>query len=235
MLRYIIALLLLSSPFFANERESFLITHVQNCIERGWNEQSKLDKKILKIEGMSSSKVRHFLNNLCSLPNASYLEIGCWKGSTWVSALYQNQLSMASAIAIDNWSGFGGPKDVFYLNSARFLGNFGYQIYSGDCFKVDLQSLFQRPVNIYLYDGDHSALSQEKAFTYYNDVLDDVFIAVVDDWNWREVKQGTRSAFKKLNYEILYEEALPARAKGSDRELWWNGYYVAVIRKSRLF
>lgn len=58
-------------------------------------EYSKLySEPYLFHDRMSSPKVRHLLNNLCSLPSTSYLEIGTWKGSTWISALFQNQKSV---------------------------------------------------------------------------------------------------------------------------------------------
>ncbi len=68
------------------------------------------------------------------------------------------------------------------------------------------------------------------AFTYFDPILDDLFIAVVDDWNWDDVKTGTRLAFEKLDYHVLYEVELPASANG-DTLNWWNGLYVAVISR----
>lgn len=47
------------------------------------------------------------------------------------------------------------------------------------------------------------AESQEKAFTYFNSLLSQTFIAIVDDWNWDAVKIGTRNAFQTLGYEVL--------------------------------
>lgn len=210
-------------------KEQLLINHLKNSIELGSQEKSNLNQNILNIQGMSSPKVRHFLNNLCTLPNSSYLEIGVWKGSTFVSALYQNQNTISQAIGIDNWSEFGGPLKEFLSNTAYFLSNAKYQFHPVDSFTID-KSIFKQPVNIYFYDGTHTPLAQELAFTYYNDILDDVFIAVVDDWNSDDVKNGTYAAFKKLNYEILFEQILPANFNG-DIENWWNGLYVAVIRK----
>jgi hypothetical protein len=74
--------------------EQELIQYVQLSVENAERGQSKLTPEILTIDGMSSPKIRHFLNNICSYPGASYLEIGCWKGSTFVSALYKNPLSI---------------------------------------------------------------------------------------------------------------------------------------------
>jgi hypothetical protein len=215
-----------------SDRERRLISHVEMSLQRGEEQLSKLTKGPLKIRGMSSPKTRHFLNNLCSLPHANYLEIGCWKGSTWIAALFGNESTISSAVAIDDWSEFGGPQKIFLKNCSKFLSEFDYKVLSENCFTVDLHSVFSQPVQIYLYDGNHTAISQELAFVYYNDILDDTFIAVVDDWNWSDVQLGTRKAFDRLNYQILFERALPAGISGSDTEQWWNGLYVAVIRKT---
>jgi hypothetical protein len=227
-----------------SERETGLIEHVKNSIIRSAEEISQLDNDCLLIGGMSSARGRHLLNNLCSLPQTNYLEIGCWKGSTFISALHNNQSSIRSAIAIDNWSEFNGPLSEFQDNCARFLpqDSYSYHFYSQDCFTIDPKTLLiqgdtidpntpsTQLINIYFYDGNHSELSQELAFTYYNEILDDVFIAVVDDWSVSSVQEGTLKAFKELNYEILFEGDLVG-FRYPDR-FWWNGMYVAVIRKS---
>lgn len=49
----------------------------------------KLSEPIMMLEGMSSFANRLFLNNLCEI-GGNYLEIGSWKGSTFISALYGN-------------------------------------------------------------------------------------------------------------------------------------------------
>jgi hypothetical protein len=231
-MRKILSLFLLfSASLFAQSREQDLVQHVIESIAKARAEQSSLAPQVLDIDGMSSSKVRHFLNQLCSLPGVSYFEVGCWKGSTLIAALYNNQ--PVQAIAVDDWSEFGGPRADFLRNIQRFLPSSPLQVVEGDCFSLNRESLFPLPVNIYFYDGAHDALSQEKAFTYFNDIFEDVFIAVVDDWNHPPVRQGTRAAFSKLSYEILYEEALPASRNG-DRAAWWNGLYVAVIKRQSL-
>ncbi len=212
-----------------NEREVTLINHVKNSINLAKDEQSKLTAEILRLSGMSSTKNRCLLNNLLALPNSSYLEIGCWQGSTFISALYGNQEHIVSAIGIDNWSEFGGPRMQFEENCRTYLSS-GYQAYSLDCFSIDPTSIIKTPVNIYFYDGAHTAEAQRQAFTHYDSVLDSAFIAIVDDWNHGHARAGTFSAFSSLNYTVLYEAYLPARFNG-DREEWWHGLYVAVIRK----
>ena len=71
------------------ENEQALIAHVCMSIERAEKHLSRLYEDVLQIDGMSSAKVRHFLNNLCSKPNTHYLEIGVWKGSTFLASLFK--------------------------------------------------------------------------------------------------------------------------------------------------
>ncbi len=210
--------------------EERLIQHVQQSIANAEQGISSLSKEALSLDGMSSTKVRHLLNNLCSLPETNYLEIGTWKGSTWIAALYNNSSNISSAIAIDNWSQFKGPKDQFVTNCNTFLKDTKYQLIEQDCFQIDL-TLFSNPINLYFYDGDHTTLAQEKAFTYFNGIFDNIFIAVIDDWNFVGVPEGTYAAFAQLDYTILFETTLPARWV-NDCDNWWNGIHIAVIRKT---
>ena len=46
------------------------------------------------------------------------------------------------------------------------------------------------PFNLYLYDGAHEHEDQAKAFYHYDSQLTDVFIAVIDDWNYFSVQTG---------------------------------------------
>lgn len=211
--------------------EKILIAYVQKCIALADKNISNLSSDVLKLDGMSSSKVRHLLNNLGGMPNLNYLEIGVWKGSTWVSALFQNQNNLISAVAIDNWCQTG-TASFFLENSNRYLKELKdkYQVITADSFNLKKEGIFKNPVNVYFYDGEHTKADQKAAFTYYNDILDDVFVAIVDDWNFEGVPEGTKEAFKELNYKVLFETILPANHNG-DRANWWNGLYVAVIRK----
>jgi hypothetical protein len=206
--------------------ESQVIAFVQDAVSKANKEESKLSAEALSIDGMSSPKVRHLLNNLCSSQGVRYLEIGSWKGSTLIAALYENNIP---AIAIDNWSEFGGPRHDFYSNVKKFIPDAPLKVHEMDCFSINKQ-LFPSKINVYFYDGGHSHADQEAAFTYYNDIFEDVFVAIVDDWNWPQVQSGTFSAFKKLKYKILFSQELKSKGNG-DTSSWWNGIYIAVIKK----
>jgi hypothetical protein len=211
-------------------KEESLIGHVKQSIALAEQGVSKLDRQVFEIHGMSSPKVRHLLNNLCSLPRTTYLEIGCWKGSTFVAALYRNNPSIANAFAVENWSEFGGPRDEFLRNVATFLPMAPIHISETDCFALDKANTFHNPVTIYFYDGAHDEGAQARAFTYYREVFDDVFIAIVDDWNWGNVRAGTVRGLRESEFEVLFDRELLTNSNG-DMDSWWNGLYVAVVRK----
>ena len=206
------------------------VTHTQNSILTASKLISKLCPEILAIPGMSSPRVRHFLNNVLEMENARYLEIGVWMGSTFISAMYKNKPTQANCI--DNFSEkneYTACRDLFFLFCKKFLNPESYKFIEGDSFQIDISQI-KLPVNVYFYDGSHTVESQEKALIYYNDVLDDTFIYIVDDYNFPEVPLGTQSGIKKMNYHIDFETVLSARFNG-DCENWWNGLYVSVLRK----
>jgi hypothetical protein len=82
---------------------------------------NKVSAEILNLKGMSGRKYRIFINNLISvIEDPRYLEVGAWMGSTLCSAIYKNKVR---ALAIDNWSQFGGPAAQFFENIGRFKGD----------------------------------------------------------------------------------------------------------------
>jgi len=207
---------------------SMLIKHVEQSIEKATNHISDLSDEILKIDGMSSPKMRHFLNNITKLEKCNYLEIGCWKGSTLISALFKNNVQ--NYWAIDNFSEFGSPKNEFIQNFSKIL-NCNPNLIDKDFTSFNPIDYGIKDVNVYFYDGYHMGRCQELALSHYINSLQDEFIYICDDWNGWAVASQTQSAIKELKLNVLYEKVLPAKYAG-DIELWWNGVYVAVLKKS---
>ena len=202
---------------------------IRDCICDAQRECSKLlippGGRILSLKGMSSDRNRHLLNNLCSLKGARYLEIGVWQGSTLASAGYLNPIHIT---AVDNWSQFEGPKEEFRRNCQEHVRN-ELSLFDEDSFKISLAKLPGK-YHIYFYDGDHSYKSQYQAFRYFDSVLESTFIAIVDDYNSDDVQRGTQDAFRDLGYRVVCEEYLPTPGN-ADMSTWWNGLYVALVKK----
>lgn len=88
-----------------------------------------------------------------------------------------------------------------------------------------------------MYDGNHSVESHYKALSHYYNVLDNIFIYIVDDWNNREVRTGTICAIEKLNLKILYEKEVRLTTDDTHTPIeiaktsWWNGIYIVILQK----
>ncbi len=210
-----------------------LIEHITTSFEKAEREESKLTEELLAIPGMSGRKTRHLYNNLLNCPDARYLEVGSWRGSTACAAMFKNK---AIVTCIDNWSEFGGPKDDFIANFARFSGENQTNFIESNCFSVNVSNLPK--YNIYLYDGEHSYESHYNALIHFIDCMDDTFIFIVDDWNWKRVRDGTMNSIHALNLSVLYEKEI--RTTNNDEHPedggkpwpWHNGVYVALLKKN---
>lgn len=207
---------------------------VEKALKNAENGVSKITDHIIRMEGMTGTKTRHFYNNLLDTPDARYLEIGTWKGSSVCSAMCNNK---ANIVCIDNWSEFESPKDEFLSNFAHYKGNNTTCFIESDCFKVDVSKLPK--FNIYMYDGNHDEISHYNALHHYYNCLDDIFIFVVDDWDWEHIRRSTIESIKTLKFTVLYEKHIitsetPNMTPNSHggQYHWWNGMYIAILQKS---
>lgn len=192
---------------------------------------SPLPDEVRDIEGMSGQRYRAFINHLLGkLPTPRYLEIGSWKGSTLCAAMHGNG---ATAVCIDNWSQFNGPRDAFFENIAPIQDR--VQVIEQDFRTVDYPAL--GAFDAYLFDGPHLE----------DDHFDAVVIAqaamsgahptfIVDDWNLIPVRMGTMRGLSAAGFAI--DAAIEVRTtldntnaavagKISD---WHNGYMLAVLK-----
>jgi len=204
------------------------INIVNSAIENADNNVSGINPEILKIKGMSSPKIRHFLNNVCHFDGCKYLEIGSHRGSTFCSAINNNK---TQAVSIDDFSGCANmlgpfPHNELTDNINKYKTESTAVFINRSCWNVKLSEKF----NVYFYDANHEEQYQYKAFTYFNDVLEDEFIAIVDDYRNDFVKRGTQRAFKDLKYNIVREWEKTTAIPNNDNG-WWNGIYVAIIKK----
>lgn len=225
------------------EKQKKMVGHISSSIADAEAGKSKLHEDIYNrkfLDGLSGQKTRHLYNNICSLDNSKYLEIGTYKGSSLCAALYKNIIN-CTVIEDFSYEGYS-QKNELYNNLSKCNINAGdIQIIDSDCFKLDISQLKYNNYTIYLYDAGHDFIEHYKALTYYIDVLDDCFIFIVDDWNWLRVQDGTRKAIQDLNLDIIYsfeliytnDEHTPAL--GPDwkfpSENFWNGIAIFILNK----
>ena len=186
---------------------------------------------------MSGSMTRHFYNNLCSHPYARYLEVGSWRGSTLVSALFSNQ--HCPAVAIDNWSEFQGEtaRDEFHAVCKKHVPEAWLHVIENDCFKVSLEG---RTFNVFLFDGAHDYESQRRAMTHFYRYLELPCVVVVDDWNWDAVRRGTYDGLNEVGANVVYEDHVRLTQDDSHTDndtatkTYWNGMGLFVLGRTRI-
>ena len=237
-------------------KKAELIVHpqVETCIEAFINSgkfvsnhrtyDPKDPSAYYNVPGLSSARVRHFLNNLCSQEGAVYLEVGVYAGSTFCAAIQNND--MVAAYANDNWSqpnlqpareGIEVP--LYDVNVNTFVQNlqenittdsleFDVQVLNGDSSKLGKKD-FKHDVNIIFYDGDNS---EKKMLEFFRNMLEytaNVFTLVIDDANIEDNVRITKTWVEEHGIKILYERELLNDQE--DVNMWWNGLYVLVLAK----
>lgn len=196
------------------------------------------DQGIFAIEGMSGARYRWFINRLIRrLGPVGYLEVGSWTGSTICAAIHGNAVR---ALAIDNWSQFGGPRDTFLANVGTFRTEAAtVALIEGDFRAVDYPGLATQlpPFDVYLFDGPHAEADQHDGLAMALPMLADRFVFICDDWNWAPVRAGTYRAILETGLTLVSaveirtsldeSHGAPAGRMGD----WHNGYFVGVLRK----
>jgi hypothetical protein len=221
-----------SGNFAASEDSA----HMKTCFEAACRKESTLPDNVRAIVGMSGQTYRSFINNYVhAVPGARYLEVGSWAGSTAVSALFGNRVE---ALCIDNLAEFGGPREEFFSNLKMVLSDqVKFRFIEKDFRAVDFGSI--GTFNIYLFDGPHEEADQYDGVVLAQSALTRRYLLVVDDWNWRAVRNGTFRALIDTHCRI--EAALEVRTSLDDshpivameKSEWHNGYFIAVIVKTR--
>jgi len=236
--------------------EHLIVKHVDLSLDSALKQKSKLTEEMtvksitgegMEIEdrllGFSGWSFRHLMNNLCNYPGANYLEIGVYRGSTLISAIYGNEDILGEVHAIENYSEFTNVEDprICYERALeKYIPNTRdkIQFHELDCFSMDLNKLPK--IDIYFYDGEHSLDAQYRAFKYFEPVFADTFIAVVDDWEQKKVREGTKKAFSEIGYDVVSSRSvIPAKRPDNKNRVnnptldWWNGTFVAVLKKRK--
>ena len=86
-------------------------------------------------------------------------------------------------------------------------------------------------ISVFFYDGDHSYEAQKKAIKHYLPMMDETFILIVDDWNWKQVQVGTKEAIIEEKLKVLYDHTI--LTSGEDPDDYWNGLGIFVLKQPK--
>lgn len=212
--------------------ENEIINHVKASIDAAEYGFSKISKEIMNLQGESGVKTRHFLNNLLQMKNAKYLELGCGGGSLTSAALYNNN---AKVFCVDPWNDNDALREKFIENYKKFKGNNYTKVFEQKYQEIDPNKLAK--FNILLYDASIDYNEIYSALPHFINCMEDVFVYIVDDVNWRFIKNAAAKSITDLNLTILYEKEILLTNNDTHtpmdiaRKTWWNGIYIAILKK----
>jgi hypothetical protein len=86
---------------------------------------------------------------------------------------------------------------------------------------------------VYFYDGPHDYKSHRNVLSHFSDVLSDVLIFIVDDYNDKSGKtqELTLQGIKDAGYAVAYHVQCGCN-KDSDLFGWWCGLGIFLLTKS---
>ncbi len=218
-----------------------LSKHIDDSIEWGNHEVSKLNQDVIDIHGITSNKVRCFLNNICSI-GGTYLEVGVFRGATFCSAIYQNDIH---AIGIDNFSSPNlmpmgvsqklatylkkrlevSPQEDFLENVRRFGNTDNIDVYRTDYTTFDYSQLPK--LDIIFYDGDTRYQDQYSVLKKLTPQFSEQTILIMDDWNWNS--GALRQVIEEENLYVSHEREI--FTEGEDMTHFWNGLGIFLIER----
>lgn len=194
-----------------------------------------------EIQGITSDRVRHFLNNLCSYDDAVYLELGTLMGSTLFAATMGNNIEN---IGVDNysdpeckpmtnnlhWNEVGNAFEEFKRYFDKYENGKSTFIKS-DILDLKKEDFEGKKPNVVFYDANHDYVQQLNCLNHIAPFLADKFILIIDDANFDGVIESAIQFVKDNNYDLYFERKILSRIIENPTH-WWNGLFVMVLEKS---
>jgi hypothetical protein len=218
----------------ASNRLDVLSKAVRDAFQDAMAMRGRLREEAFRVHGFSGKKFRLLMNNLMSeVPDPRYMEIGLFHGASFCSAIFKNRLR---AVGIDNWSEYGGKRQVFTDNLEKFQSDHSdVEIIKQDFRTIDYGAIGK--FNVMFYDGSYAEKDQYDGIFIPQPAMEYPHIMIVDDWNWDRVRKGTFDALGNANLVIDYSievrtafnNEFPLVA-GQHSE-WHNGTIIAVVSK----
>lgn len=193
--------------------------------------------------GLSGNKIIGLLQRLASVfendETACYLEVGIFRGLTFLSAAISSP--NLACFGVDNFSYFDPEKENlnFVESNIAKHGLKNVHIINSDYEDafMDLESYMGgKKIAVYFVDGPHDYRSQlmclDLALPYFHENV----AIVVDDCNYRHVRQANRDfLINNPAWKLVFEAYTPChplnmtdRMLDQAKEEWWNGVNVLV-------
>lgn len=160
-------------------------------------------------------------------PAHAFVNVGVWNGFTFLAAMAGNE--DRACLGVDNFSEFGGPKQDFL---ERFVAR---RTPSHRFFDQDYVDFFaaglDRPLGVYLYDGEHSYENQYRGLMIADPFYADDAVVIVDDTNLDRAHEATLrfTQDSRLEWEVLFDRKTASMRHPS----LWNGLMILQAGSGR--
>lgn len=215
--------------------------NIQQAFYDAEQDKSNLREFERDLYGFSGRKVRHAINNICSLKEKMvYLELGVYRASTLIAANFRSNVSQSYGVddfTIDskeanpyNEQGWNNPRIVAEELIERYKKEFSspnqVKLIKSEARKVDLTQL--RKVDVIHYDLDEHHAGVESILRYYLPKFDKHTILLISNWNSQGVRNSYRNFAKTpgLKVELVAEQL---SFSTGNTENWYNGLSASIV------
>ncbi len=178
--------------------------------------------EVCGIPKMSTLAIGAMINRgVAQMPkDHAFVNVGVWHGFTLLSAMTDN--GDKKCVGIDNFSQFGGPREIFLERFNRRKGP-DHQFYDMD-YRDYFAGIHQGPIGFYIYDGDHDYEHQLQGLSIAEPFFGSGCIILVDDTNWEDPKRATLDFVAKSSYQ--YRTLLDINTEHNCHPTVWNGVLI---------
>lgn len=212
-------------------------------------EENPFDYDKNGLSGLTGKKIIALLRNFSGKilnDQVTYLEVGVFQGLSLLSVA--DRVPGIDVYGIDNFAFFDREGKNLNIINERIgrLNARNAKIINKD-YEDALENLNKytgsRKIGLYFVDGPHDYRSQLMSLMLIKPYLANNAVIVIDDSNYRHVRQANRD-FLMTNPEFklifqAYTKAHPSNLKGEDRrdveKGWWNGINVILKDSNNSF
>jgi len=164
----------------------------------------------------------------CMEPGEVYLEIGTFVGTSIIGAALDND--DREFVTIDNFSMFGGPRDLCLANVGTFCPRGNVSVVEADAWEALGSGVTGGSrVGASFDDGGHSFDDQFKAFELVEPLFADRAVIIVDDTARRSISAANRACTRGRPDDTLLRRST---SPYPGDPLWWNGIEVFAFERS---
>jgi len=232
-----------------------------DCIRKADENPSETEGSVLS--GFSGAKILSLLKNLAEVivsKETTSLEVGVYRGLTLLSVA--GSVPDHEVYGIDNFAFFDKDgRNLDIINERMNLLNIRNARIINEDFEDALENLEKftpaKKTGLYFIDGPHDYRSQLMSLLLIKPWLTEDAVIIVDDCNYRHVRQANRDfLMTNREYKLIfqaYTKAHPDNLKADERKEaeagWWNGinvigrdpdncfapFFPPVLKDKRLF